>query len=194
MIRNLGWSALLLAFAALGCGTETDNTDVNNTLPQTQNTTPPAKEDAGAGGPSEEAKKKAAMGAPDSVSIYPKNYPGMNKGAGAGEAKEGDKKEGEKKEGESKEGENKEAPKTAAVDLTPDELAAIKELPEADQKLALAQGVCLVNEEGGKAAHLGSMGKPYKTEVKGQVVFLCCDGCEKALKQDPDKYLAKLKK
>jgi hypothetical protein len=28
--------------------------------------------------------------------------------------------------------------------------------------------------------------------VSDQVVFLCCDGCEDALKRDPAKYLAKL--
>ena len=36
------------------------------------------------------------------------------------------------------------------------------------------------------------MGAPFKTTVKGQTVFLCCDGCEEAIKKDPDKYLAKL--
>ena len=38
---------------------------------------------------------------------------------------------------------------------------------------------------------LGSMGDPYKTTVKGQTVLLCCEGCERKLKNDPDKYLAK---
>ena len=28
--------------------------------------------------------------------------------------------------------------------------------------------------------------------VAEQVVFLCCDGCEDALKRDPSKYLAKI--
>ena len=33
-------------------------------------------------------------------------------------------------------------------------------------------------------------GDPYKTTVKGQTIFLCCEGCEEKLKKDPDKYLA----
>ena len=37
------------------------------------------------------------------------------------------------------------------------------------------------------------MGKPFKTSVKGKTVFLCCEGCEQDLKDNPDKYLAKLK-
>ena len=41
---------------------------------------------------------------------------------------------------------------------------------------------------------LGLMGKPVKITVKGQEVFLCCDGCEEAIKNDPDTYLAKLHK
>ena len=41
-------------------------------------------------------------------------------------------------------------------------------------------------------AELGSMGDPVKVVVKGQTVFLCCSGCEDAIKKDPDKYLAKL--
>ena len=43
-------------------------------------------------------------------------------------------------------------------------------------------------------ALLGSMGEPYKVEVKNRIVFLCCQGCAGAILQDPDKYLAKLKK
>jgi YHS domain-containing protein len=63
-------------------------------------------------------------------------------------------------------------------DLSPEDLAAVQK-----------QKICPVS---GQA--LGSMGKPYKVTVKGQTVFLCCDGCEDDLKKDPDKYLAKLKK
>jgi YHS domain-containing protein len=76
------------------------------------------------------------------------------------------------------------ADKTAAglpdglKDLSPEDLAAVQK-----------QKVCPVTGE-----ELGGMGKPYKTTVKGQTVFLCCEGCEDALKKDPDKYLAKLKK
>jgi len=66
--------------------------------------------------------------------------------------------------------------------------AGLAELDEADRAAAAKQRVCPVTGE-----LLGSMGKPYKVVVKGQTVFLCCPGCEEAIKNDPDKYLAKLK-
>ena len=37
---------------------------------------------------------------------------------------------------------------------------------------------------------LGSMGNPIKVRVKGRNVFLCCKGCIKMLKKEPNKYLA----
>jgi hypothetical protein len=66
--------------------------------------------------------------------------------------------------------------------------AAVK-LSAADEKLVKQQKICPVTE-----ADLGSMGGPIPVEVAGQRVFICCKGCEKALKADPQKYLAKLKK
>ena len=69
------------------------------------------------------------------------------------------------------------------------------EVPEAfaglspeDQTLALKQKTCPVS---GQA--LGSMGAPYKVRVKDRDVFLCCQGCEGQILENPDKYLAKLK-
>jgi YHS domain-containing protein len=56
-----------------------------------------------------------------------------------------------------------------------------------DQAMIEAQQVCPVT-----GASLGSMGKPIKVTVKGETVFLCCRGCEQAIRKDPDKYLAKL--
>ena len=38
----------------------------------------------------------------------------------------------------------------------------------------------------------GIDGKPYKIKLKDRDVFLCCDGCEEAVKKDPEKYLKKL--
>jgi len=71
--------------------------------------------------------------------------------------------------------------------------AAPSEKPAAltaeDRVLIAKQKVCPVTGE-----ELGSMGDPVKVVVKGQTVFLCCSGCEDAIKKDPDKYLAKLKK
>jgi hypothetical protein len=36
------------------------------------------------------------------------------------------------------------------------------------------------------------MGTPTRVVISGRAVFLCCDGCEDSLKQEPAKYLAKL--
>jgi hypothetical protein len=63
----------------------------------------------------------------------------------------------------------------------------LAELSEADRALAEKQKVCPVTGE-----PLGSMGAPVKITVKDRTVFLCCSGCEAAIKKDPDKYLAKL--
>ncbi len=54
-------------------------------------------------------------------------------------------------------------------------------------RLAEKQKVCPVSGE-----PLGSMGMPYKVTVKGREVFLCCQGCEGEIKENPDKYLARL--
>ena len=59
----------------------------------------------------------------------------------------------------------------------------------ADEQLVKQQKICPVTE-----ADLDSMGGPIPVEVAGQRVFICCKGCEKALKADPEKYLAKLKR
>ena len=105
---------------------------------------------------------------------------------------EGDAKKDEKKEGEPK---KDDAPKTAGVTLSAEEVAAIKELPEADQAAALAQKICPVQEDDdGKPNHLGAMGKPIKKVIKGKTVYLCCKGCVEDLEKDPDKFLAKLAK
>ena len=39
---------------------------------------------------------------------------------------------------------------------------------------------------------LGAMGPPKKVSVAGHDVFICCEGCEKPITSEPDKYLAKL--
>jgi membrane fusion protein, copper/silver efflux system len=64
---------------------------------------------------------------------------------------------------------------------------ALPQLAPEDRPLAERQKLCPVTNK-----PLGSMGTPVRIVVSGQVVFLCCDGCEPALKQDPAKYLAKL--
>jgi hypothetical protein len=76
----------------------------------------------------------------------------------------------------------------AAVDSATDEVtAAFASLSEPDRTAALAQKICPVSDE-----PLGSMGTPLKVTVEGRDVFLCCEGCKKALEEDPQKFLAKL--
>lgn len=67
--------------------------------------------------------------------------------------------------------------------------ANLAKLSSEDQKSAKAQGMCAVSEE-----PLGSMGVPIKVEVKDQAVWVCCKGCVDEVKDNPDKYLAKLEK
>lgn len=64
----------------------------------------------------------------------------------------------------------------------------LTELSDVDRTAALKQAVCPVT-----GAKLGSMGAPPKVVVNGREVFLCCDGCKEKLREEPDKYLAKLK-
>jgi hypothetical protein len=58
-----------------------------------------------------------------------------------------------------------------------------------DAEASARQKKCPVTDE-----ELGSMGPPVKVAVDGQVVFLCCRGCESTLRKEPGKYLAKLRK
>ncbi len=64
----------------------------------------------------------------------------------------------------------------------------IGKLDETDQKLALEQKFCAVQSH----ERLGSMGVPAKLELDGQTIFLCCEGCEKSAKADPEKTLARV--
>jgi Cu(I)/Ag(I) efflux system membrane fusion protein len=65
---------------------------------------------------------------------------------------------------------------------------AAAKLSAADEELVKQQKICPVTE-----ADLNSMGGPIAVEVAGRRVFICCQGCEKALQADPQKFLAKLK-
>ena len=47
--------------------------------------------------------------------------------------------------------------------------------------------VCLVSDE-----KLGEMGEPHVIKYKGREIKLCCEGCEKDFRKEPQKYLAKL--
>jgi hypothetical protein len=63
----------------------------------------------------------------------------------------------------------------------------MQDLGREDRPLAERQKVCPVTNK-----PLGSMGTPARVVISGRVVFLCCDGCEDALRRDLPKYLAKL--
>jgi hypothetical protein len=76
---------------------------------------------------------------------------------------------------------------SASSPFTADELAALNELPSEDREPAKQQKLCPVT-----GFNLGSMGKPYKMIVEGRIVFLCCEGCEAAVKAKPAAMLKKI--
>jgi hypothetical protein len=49
------------------------------------------------------------------------------------------------------------------------------------------QKTCPVTDE-----PLGSMGPPVPVAVKGQTIYVCCEGCADTVQADPDLYLAKV--
>jgi len=75
-------------------------------------------------------------------------------------------------------------PKAAREEVR-DNLAKLS--PE-DRKLAEEQQFCAVQSD----KRLGSMGVPVKITVKGQPVFLCCDGCIAKAESHPDQTLTKV--
>ena len=81
-----------------------------------------------------------------------------------------------------------EAPANQANEVDSSVSEDLAKLPPQDRALAEMQKTCPVTD-----ALLGSMGAPCKVTVKGQTVFLCCDGCEEKLRHNADMYLAKLK-
>jgi len=62
---------------------------------------------------------------------------------------------------------------------------ALAKLTPEDRKLAEAQKFCAVQTK----SRLGSMDVPVKLMLKGEPVFLCCDGCQKTAEADPEKTL-----
>jgi len=54
-----------------------------------------------------------------------------------------------------------------------------------DQHAALAQRTCPVTGD-----LLGSHGKPFKAQIGGRTVFVCCDGCVKDLRTAASKLRA----
>jgi hypothetical protein len=67
--------------------------------------------------------------------------------------------------------------------------AILAKLSPEVREAVLKQKRCPVSDE-----PLASMGLPALVTIKGQDVYLCCEGCRKDLEADPDTYLAKLAK
>ncbi len=65
----------------------------------------------------------------------------------------------------------------------------LAKLSPEDAASAEKQHFCPVSDE-----MLGTMGVPVKVKVKDKDVWVCCDHCVDTIKEDPEKYLAKLKK
>ena len=65
----------------------------------------------------------------------------------------------------------------------------LAKLSPEDAASAEKQHVCPVSGE-----MLGTMGAPQKIDVSGRMVWICCTGCKEQLLEQPDKFLAKLKK
>lgn len=57
-----------------------------------------------------------------------------------------------------------------------------------DHKLVDAQEWCAVSNE----ERLGAMGPPVRITIKGEPVFLCCEGCKKNAMKNEDATLAKV--
>ena len=73
---------------------------------------------------------------------------------------------------------------------TPEKMKAeLAKLSPVDAASAEKQHFCPVSGD-----MLGAMGAPIKVDVDGQQVWICCEGCRDSLLENPDEYLAKLKK
>jgi Heavy metal binding domain len=86
-------------------------------------------------------------------------------------------------------GESSAPPAVAATKPAGKKTRGASKLSAADQQLVDQQKTCPVTD-----LPLDSMGGPVAVDVAGRRVFICCKGCEGKLKQEPEKYLAKLKK
>ena len=49
------------------------------------------------------------------------------------------------------------------------------------------QKTCPVTDE-----ELGSMGPPIPVTIRGQTIYVCCEGCVETIQADPDQYVAKV--
>lgn len=86
-------------------------------------------------------------------------------------------------------GQRQESGKKKAGELSEADLKEIAKLPPADQELARTQRVCPVTDE-----PLGSMGAPIKVVVDGEPIFLCCQGCERDVRENAGEMVKKVRK
>ncbi len=80
------------------------------------------------------------------------------------------------------------SPKVENSPATDKVSTARAKLEPADRALVEAQEWCVISTK----QRLGSMGKPIKLDIKGQPVFVCCDGCKEEAEAAPDATLAKV--
>jgi YHS domain-containing protein len=81
----------------------------------------------------------------------------------------------------------RDAAAAAADGLTAKQRANFEKLPEADRQPAIAQRICP-----GCGMNVAAMGPPHKMELNGRVIYLCCKGCEQAVRKDPEAALKKI--
>lgn len=81
------------------------------------------------------------------------------------------------------------APAVAEVDESAVRANLAKLAPE-DRPLAESQKFCAVQTKN----RLGEMAPPAVVVVKGQRVFLCCEGCQDKALADPDATLARVER
>ncbi|MCH1494173.1 MAG: hypothetical protein L7U72_03000 [Rubripirellula sp.] len=68
-----------------------------------------------------------------------------------------------------------------AVEKLPDGVHRVK---EEDRQLIAAQKICPVMEE-----PLDAMGGPYKVNLNGKKIYICCPGCANSLRREPEEYV-----
>jgi Cu(I)/Ag(I) efflux system membrane fusion protein len=71
--------------------------------------------------------------------------------------------------------------------LTAREWDHFSKLPDTERAAALAQMSCP-----GCNMNLGALGVPYRLEIHGRTVYLCCKGCATTVQKDPEAAFAKL--
>jgi Cu(I)/Ag(I) efflux system membrane fusion protein len=72
--------------------------------------------------------------------------------------------------------------------FTVQELENIAKLDPVGQSLAKSQVLCPVSE-----MPLGSMGPPFRMDVTGEFVLVCCEGCKETALRNADETLAKVR-